>query len=140
MRLRVVHTGLKVFAFALALGAMSSLAQAAAWKDEPVSIEVRHDNGKVDAYTGIPWSLRTTALDAMKMADGLKFSADWNRGISGWFIRSINGVASQGVGKKNWLMCVNGFAAGIRAGSYTLGPGAKVVWTYESGHTPQNCK
>ena len=39
-----------------------------------------------------------TAVDAMKMAEGLKFTGQWNWKISGWFITSIAGMDNQAGG------------------------------------------
>lgn len=135
-----------LFAPAIALGQKAGTTAAASitttvWAPAFVSMEIRAPSS-TKKFTKVPWHLGITALDTMKMVDGLKFKGEWYRSLSDWLIIAIDGVANQGigVGKKNWLLCVNGFPAGIGAGSYTLGPGAKVVWTYEAGHPPQNCQ
>jgi hypothetical protein len=102
----------------------------AQWDNPTVSITV--ENGTtIRKYEGIPWSINMVALDAMKMAKGIEFTGKWNRGLSQWLITSINSVDNLGVWDKSWLLCVNGFMAGIGAGSYVVGPNASIKWVFD---------
>jgi|WetSurMetagenome_2_1015567.scaffolds.fasta_scaffold995326_2 hypothetical protein len=108
------------------------------WTASTVSLEVRKADGTIKSFTGIPWSLNMTALDAMKMVDDLKFTAEWSKSLGQWFVTSIDGVANQGAGKPYWGFCVDGYPAGVGAGSYVLGSKASVVWVYDSAY-PTKC-
>lgn len=110
------------------------------WKNETVSLEVDPQSEDPITYKDIPWTLNMTALDAMKMAGDLKFTAEWYRSQAGWLVTSINGKQSEGAQKANWLLCVNGYTAGVGPGAYPLQPGAKVRWVFDKQFPPKGCQ
>ena len=109
------------------------------WVSSTVSLEIREPDGTSKKISGIPWSLHLTALDAMKMADGLKFTAEWYKNLGQWEIDSIDGTLNEGSKnqKRNWLFCVDGYAAGVGADSYVLGSTSAVVWFYSADYPPK---
>jgi len=110
------------------------------WVQPTVELTIHYPGGNADLYTGIPWRLGLTVLDAMKLADMPGFSASWSRNLAGWMVSAIRDVANQGPTGPNWLLCVNGYVAGVGAGAYVLGPGAKADWYYSSVWPPAGCQ
>lgn len=108
------------------------------WKDPTISLTINIGKNST-VYENIPWTLNMVVLDAMKMADGINFTGEWNRGLGQWMVTSIDKTENQGAGGKNWLLCVNGFVAGAGAGSYVVAPDSKIKWVFDA-YSPIVCK
>ncbi len=109
---------------------------AAAWAPQPtgqtVSLEIDFGNGAKKTFAALPWEEGMTVGEVMELArrfgPGIVFSqiGEGERG----FLGSLDGVANQGAGGRNWIYRVDDRHA---HGSFCLEKlevGGRVLWTF----------
>jgi len=111
---------------------------AAAWKPSPqptgetVSLSIDFGNGTKKEFTALSWRPEMTVADLMEAArqfrPGLRFT-QIGAGGSG-FLSSLDGLANQGAGGRNWIYQVDGQHAHVSFCLEKLEPGTHILWTF----------
>jgi len=99
---------------------------------EIVSLEIDFGNGATKQYAALAWRPEMTAADlleeASKFRPGVAFEQIGD-GASG-FLKSLDGLANQGVGGRNWIYQVDGELAEHSFCLEKLQPGEHILWTF----------
>jgi hypothetical protein len=95
-----------------------------------VSLAINFGNGKRTVFPPVAWRKGITVQEAMSQT----FRNDARFVVQGSgesaFLTSVDGVANEGAGGRNWTYTVNGKHADRSFAVYTLEPGDQVLWTF----------
>ena len=97
-----------------------------------VALAIDFGDGRKREFTEIAWQPGMTVDDlltaASRLPDGIRYAVN-GEGEMMW-LDSINGVANELGGGRNWLYHVNDKFADRSMGIYELEPGDRVLWTF----------
>jgi hypothetical protein len=95
---------------------------------ERVSLTIVYGDGRPQTIDRVDWQQGMTVLDVMQAAPDVGFLRQ-GAGESA-FLTTINGLANEGAGGKNWMYSVNGERGDRSFAVYELRPGDRVLWTF----------
>ncbi len=110
----------------------------AAWSPSPqpvgktVSLSIDFGNGAKKEFAALPWQAEMSVADllvaAQKFRPGIQFT-QVGSGESG-FLSSLDGLANEGAGGRNWLYQVNDQHAHVSFCLEKLDSGGHVLWSF----------
>ena len=97
---------------------------------EQVSLEIDFGDGRRQQYEPIPWREGMTVYDVTRETprDDTRL-ATRGSGASA-FLESLDGVANEGAGGRNWTYTVNGQRGDRSFAVFELRPGDQVLWSF----------
>jgi hypothetical protein len=102
---------------------------------ETASLSIDFGNGVRKQFASLAYRHGMTAGDLMREAHkfrpGLRFTQRGSGAMG--FVESLENVANEGGGGRNWLYSVNGQPATKSFDAQTLEPGAAVLWEFRGG-------
>jgi hypothetical protein len=97
---------------------------------QAVTVAIKFGDGNRIVFPPIAWHTGMTIHDAMRAT----FRNDARFKIKGTgegaFLESIDGVANEGAGGRNWVYSVDGRVGDRSFAVYELEPGSEVLWTF----------
>jgi hypothetical protein len=97
---------------------------------QAVTVAVNFGNGIRTVFPPIAWQPDMSVHDAMRSTFRNDARFEIKGSDEGAFLESIDGVANEGAGGRNWVYSVNGKVGDRSFAVYELEPGSEVLWTF----------
>ena len=99
---------------------------------QTASLSINFGNGAKKEFVALPWQAEMTVADLLERArefrPGIRFK-QIGSGESG-FLTSLDGLANEGAGGRNWIYQVDGQHAHVSFCLEKIEPGTHVLWTF----------
>ena len=99
---------------------------------ETVRLTIDFGNGTTKGFAALPWQAEMTVADLLEAARSFRPGIRYTQIGSGetGFLSTLDGLANEGAGGRNWLYRVDGRHAHLSFCLEKLEPGMHVLWSF----------